>query len=68
VNDYLSKPPSRRNGLARRREEFAEQAKLAALLAQHLDPACTYWTALENNPLSRLSGFLQKRRGVGLPA
>jgi len=52
-----------------RREEFAEQAKLATLLAEHLDPACTYWTALENKPLSRFSGFLQKRRGVrsGLP-
>jgi Holliday junction resolvase-like predicted endonuclease len=52
-----------------RREEFAEQAKLATLLAEHLDPACTYWTALENKPLSRLSGFLQRRRGVkaGIP-
>jgi hypothetical protein len=52
-----------------RREEFAEQAKLTTLLAEHLDPVCTYWTALENKPLSRLSGFLQKRRGVrsGLP-
>jgi hypothetical protein len=52
-----------------RREEFAEQAKLATLLAEHLDPVCTYWTALENKPVSRLSGFLQRRRGVrsGVP-
>jgi hypothetical protein len=52
-----------------RREEWTEQTKLAGMLAEHLDRDRTYWTALENKPLSRISGFLQKRRGVrsGLP-
>jgi hypothetical protein len=52
-----------------RREEWAEQTKLAGMLAKYLDPACTFWTSLENKPLSRLSGLFQKRRGVrsGLP-
>jgi Restriction endonuclease len=42
---------------------------LARLLAKHLDPATTFWTALENKPSSRLNGVLQKKRGVrsGLP-
>jgi hypothetical protein len=54
---------------ASRREEWSEQTKLAALLEQYLDPASTFWTSLENKPLSRLSGLFQKRRGVrsGLP-
>jgi hypothetical protein len=52
-----------------RREEWSEQTKLVALLAQFLDPDRTFWTSLENKPLSRLSGVFQKRRGVksGLP-
>ena len=52
-----------------RREEWTEQTKLAGMLAKYLDPACTFWTSLENKPLSRLSGLFQKRRGVrsGLP-
>jgi hypothetical protein len=52
-----------------RREEFTEQTKLAELLKKHLNPTCTFWTSLENKPLSRLSGLFQKRRGVrsGLP-
>jgi hypothetical protein len=39
------------------------------MLAKYLDPACTFWTSLENKPLSRLGGLFQKRRGVrsGLP-
>jgi hypothetical protein len=37
-----------------RREEWAEQTKLAGMLAKYLDPACTFWTSLENKPLSRL--------------
>ena len=39
------------------------------MLATYLDPACTFWTSLENKPLSPISGFLQKKRGVrsGLP-
>jgi hypothetical protein len=51
------------------REEYTIQTKLCELLAEYLDPTCTFWTSLENKPLSRLSGFLQKRRGVrsGLP-
>lgn len=52
-----------------RREEWSEQTKLAELLARHLDPSSTFWTSLENKPLSALSGMLQRRRGVksGLP-
>src|SRR5262249_26251546 len=39
------------------------------MLDEYLDPADTFWTSLENKPLSRLSGIFQKRRGVrsGLP-
>lgn len=50
------------------REEFNEQAKLARLLARHL-PAGTFWTSLENKPLSTRSGRFQKLSGVrsGLP-
>jgi hypothetical protein len=52
-----------------RREEWAEQTKLAEMLDKYLDPADTFWTSLENKPISRLSGIFQKRRGVrsGLP-
>ena len=52
-----------------RREEWNEQTKLAALLTKYLDPTCTFWTSLENKPLSQLSSTFQKRRGVrsGLP-
>jgi hypothetical protein len=52
-----------------RREEWNEQTKLAALLREYLDPARTYWTALENKPLSQMSGVFQRRRGVkaGIP-
>src|SRR5215510_7472885 len=52
-----------------RREEFRMQERLTHLLNRYLDPAFTFWTSLENKPLSRLSGLFQKRRGVrsGLP-
>ena len=52
-----------------RRQEWSEQTKLAGLLKRHLDPSCTFWTSLENKPISRISGVFQKRRGVrsGLP-
>jgi hypothetical protein len=52
-----------------RKEEFTAQTHLAGLLARHLDPTCTFWTSLENKPLSRISGYLQVKRGVrsGLP-
>jgi len=52
-----------------RREESMEQTKLVGLLARYLDPSCTFWTSLENKPISAVSGMLQKRRGVrsGLP-
>jgi hypothetical protein len=52
-----------------RRQEWAQQAKLAEMLAKYLDPADTFWTSLENKPISRLSGIFQKKRGVrsGLP-
>jgi hypothetical protein len=52
-----------------RRLEWGEQTKLATLLTKHLDPSTTFWTAVENQPRSLLSGLLQRRRGVrsGLP-
>ena len=52
-----------------RREEWSEHTKLAALLEKYLDPSCTFWTSLENKPLSMISGIFQKKRGVrcGLP-
>jgi hypothetical protein len=52
-----------------RREEWSEQTKLTALLAKYLDPTCTFWTSLENKPLSQLTAIFQNRRGVksGLP-
>jgi hypothetical protein len=45
-----------------RREEFVEQAQLAELLNAHLDPT-VFWTCLENKPMSRRSGYLQRLRG-----
>ena len=45
-----------------RHEEFVVQAQLAKLLHQYLDPA-VFWTSLENKPLSRRSGYLQRLRG-----
>jgi hypothetical protein len=52
-----------------RRQEWDIQTSLAATLARHLDSSCTFWTSLENKPISRVSGLFQKRRGVraGLP-
>jgi hypothetical protein len=52
-----------------RRQEWSEQTKLAGLLAKYLDPSCTFWTSLENKPISRISGIFQRKRGVrsGLP-
>jgi len=41
----------------RRREESTEHIKLAALLDKYLDPSCTFWTSLENKPLSMLPGL-----------
>jgi hypothetical protein len=39
------------------------------MLAKYLDPETTFWTSLENKPISRVSGFFQKQRGErsGLP-
>ena len=52
-----------------RREEWREQTKLSEMLDKYLDPAGTFWTSLENKPISRISGIFQKRRGVrsGIP-
>jgi hypothetical protein len=47
-----------------RREEWTEHIKLAGLLEKYLDPSCTWWTSLENKPLSMVGGIFQKRRGV----
>jgi hypothetical protein len=52
-----------------RRDEFAEQARLVAMLQELLDPGVAFFSALENRPRGALAGLLQKRRGVraGLP-
>jgi hypothetical protein len=52
-----------------RREEAAVQARLVEKMQELLDPACAFFSALENRPRSALAGLLQKRRGVraGLP-
>ena len=52
-----------------RSEEWREHIRLAELLAEYLDPACTFWTSLENKPISAVTGMFQKMRGVrrGLP-
>jgi hypothetical protein len=47
-----------------RREEFAEQARLVAMLQELLDPGFAFFSAFENRPRSLLAGLLQKRRGV----
>jgi hypothetical protein len=52
-----------------RRQEWTEQTKLAGMLGKYLDPADTFWTSLENKPISRIAGIFQKRRGCrsGIP-
>jgi hypothetical protein len=52
-----------------RREEWTQQTKLARMLTSYLDRRCTFWTSLENKPLSLASGIFQQKRGVksGLP-
>jgi hypothetical protein len=51
------------------REEWREQTRLAEFLDELIDPTTTFWTSLENKPLSMLSGIFQKKRGVrsGIP-
>jgi hypothetical protein len=51
-----------------RREEWRTHTALAEMLPVYL-PDSVFWTSLENRPRSRLSGLLQKKRGVrsGLP-
>ena len=53
----------------RRREEWREQMKLSVMLDKFLHPTGTFWTSLENKPISRISGIFQKKRGVrsGIP-
>jgi hypothetical protein len=51
------------------REEWQEQTRLAEFLNELIDPTTTFWTSLENKPLSMMSGIFQKQRGVrsGIP-
>jgi len=44
--------------------EWEEQTALTELLEELLDPDCTFWTSVENQPWSRLAGIMRKRRGV----
>lgn len=52
-----------------RHEEYAVQREVIDLLDQHLDPARTFHTSLENMPRSPLAAMFQARRGCrrGLP-
>ena len=43
--------------------EWQLQCDLAERLSQLLDPACVFWTSIDNQPWSRLSGILRKKRG-----
>jgi hypothetical protein len=54
--------PARRRRRAQQ-WEWAEQAKLAARLTKMLDPACVFWTAVDNQPWSKVAGIMRKRRG-----
>src|SRR5215468_2702222 len=56
-------------GARSRREERDEQIKLAGLLARYLDPCCTFWTSLENKPISAVSGMIRSGAAcaAGLP-
>jgi hypothetical protein len=49
--------------------ERDEHIKLAKLLDYYLDPEKTFWTSIENRPVSSVSGMYQKMTGVraGLP-
>lgn len=60
--------PAQRRRQARQ-WEWAEQADLAERLAELLDPACVFWTAVDNQPWSKVAGILRKKRGVrpGIP-
>ncbi len=64
-----AKSPAVQQRRERRRQEWREQMKLSVMLDKYLDPACTFWTSLENKPISRISGIFQKKRGVksGIP-
>ena len=52
-----------------RREEWQEQKRLACLLEEWLDPACTFWTATDPVAPSAVSGAIRRQRGVqpGVP-
>ena len=52
-----------------RQWEGREQRKLVRLLRRLLDPSCTFFSSLENKPMTAVSGALQRRRGCrsGLP-
>jgi hypothetical protein len=47
-----------------RREEWDEHIHFAELAAEYLDPETTFWSSLENKPITPVSGLFQKRRGV----
>jgi hypothetical protein len=59
--EAISLPAQRRQQA--RQWEWAEQTDLAAQLAELLDPACVFWTAVDNQPWSKVAGILRKRRG-----
>jgi len=43
-----------------RSEEWREHIRLAELLAEYLDPACTFWTSLENKPISAVTACFRR--------
>jgi hypothetical protein len=69
VTDEAAKSFAQQRRRECQRQEWREQTRLAEFLDELIDPATTFWTSLENKPLSMLSGIFQKQRGVrsGMP-
>jgi hypothetical protein len=67
VDPQMTRPEAKSLPAQRRRQarqwEWAEQTTLAAQLAELLDPARVFWTAVDNQPWSKVAGILRKRRG-----
>src|SRR5215475_14315168 len=59
--DATSLPVQRRKQA--RQWERDIQVELAARLSQLVDPACVFWTSIDNQPWSKVAGIWRERRG-----
>jgi hypothetical protein len=59
--EVTSLPAQRRRQA--RQWEWAEQTDLIAQLGDLLDPACVFFTSVDNQPWSKLAGIMRKKRG-----